>query len=559
MERSGRSDAELVFLPLGGVGEIGMNLALYGFGPAKARKWIMVDCGVNFGDETVPGVDLLLPDISFIEAERHNLLGILLTHAHEDHFGALIDLWPRLQVPVYATPFTAGMLTAKVAGEPGAMKIPVTEVKQGGRVSLGPFEIEYVAMSHSIPEPNALAIRSPAGLVVHSGDWKIDEAPGVGVPIDLKRLRELGDEGVRAFICDSTNVLSPGRSPSEAAVAEGLAKVIAKVKYRVAVTSFASNVARIRAIAKAAAANDRQVVVMGRSLWRVIEVGRELGMFSDLPEFLDQESYGYLPREKVVALMTGSQGEPRAALARIASGDHRDVDLSPGDLVIFSARAIPGNERAIGAVMNALAKKGVEIVTDRDALIHASGHPRQDELADLYRLLRPQLLIPVHGEPMHLAAHGRFARRQGVPRTLVIENGQMVRIGPGDPDVIDAMEPGQLYKDGRLVVTPEASGVRDRRRASFAGVVVVSLVLARDGTVPAEPEVALIGLPDADGRGRAFEDIVQAAASGALDSIPRPRRRDPALVAEATRRSVRAAVAEAWGKKPLCQVLTTVV
>lgn len=559
MERSGRSDAELVFLPLGGVGEIGMNLALYGFGPAKARKWIMVDCGVNFGDETVPGVDLLLPDISFIEAERHNLLGILLTHAHEDHFGALIDLWPRLQVPVYATPFTAGMLTAKVAGEPGAMKIPVTEVKQGGRVSLGPFEIEYVAMSHSIPEPNALAIRTPAGLVVHSGDWKIDEAPGVGLPIDLKRLRELGDEGVRAFICDSTNVLSPGRSPSEAAVAEGLTKVIAKAKYRVAVTSFASNVARIRAIAKAAAANDRQVVVMGRSLWRVIEVGRELGMFSDLPEFLDQDSYGYLPREKVVALMTGSQGEPRAALARIASGDHRDVDLSPGDLVMFSARAIPGNERAIGAVMNALAKKGVEILTDRDALIHASGHPRQDELADLYRLLRPQLLIPVHGEPMHLAAHGRFARRQGVPRTLVIENGQMVRIGPGDAAVIDAMEPGQLYKDGRLVVTPEASGVRDRRRASFAGVVVVSLVLARDGTVPAEPEVALIGLPDADGRGRAFEDIVQAAASGALDSIPRPRRRDPALVAEATRRSVRAAVAEAWGKKPLCQVLTTVV
>ncbi len=559
MERSGRSDAELVFLPLGGVGEIGMNLALYGFGPAKARKWIMVDCGVNFGDETVPGVDLLLPDISFIEAERHNLLGILLTHAHEDHFGALVDLWPRLKVPVYATPFTAGMLTAKVAGEPGAMKIPVTEVQQGGRVTLGPFEIEYVAMSHSIPEPNALAIRTPAGLVVHSGDWKIDEAPGVGVPIDLKRLRELGDEGVRAFICDSTNVLSPGRSPSESAVAEGLTKVIAKAKYRVAVTSFASNVARIRAIAKAAAANDRQVVVMGRSLWRVIEVGRELGMFSDLPEFLDQDSYGYLPREKVVALMTGSQGEPRAALARIASGDHRDVDLSPGDLVMFSARAIPGNERAIGAVMNALAKKGVEILTDRDALIHASGHPRQDELADLYRLLRPQLLIPVHGEPMHLAAHGRFARRQGVPRTLVIENGQMVRIGPGDADVIDAMEPGQLYKDGRLVVTPEASGVRDRRRASFAGVVVVSLVLARDGTVPAEPEVALIGLPDADGRGRAFEDIVQAAASGALDSIPRPRRRDPALVAEATRRSVRAAVAEAWGKKPLCQVLTTVV
>ena len=559
MERSGRAEPELVFLPLGGVGEIGMNLALYGFGTPKGRKWIMVDCGVNFGDESVPGVDLLLPDISFIEAERQNLLGILLTHAHEDHYGALIDLWPRLKVPVYATPFTAGMLMAKCAGEPGAPKIPVNVVPQGGRVTLGPFEVEYVAMSHSIPEPNALAIRTAAGLVVHSGDWKVDPAPGVGLPIDLARLKALGDEGVRAFMCDSTNVLSPGRSPSEASVAEGLTRVIARAKYRVAVTTFASNVARIRAVAKAAAANDRQVVVMGRSLWRVIEVGRELGMFDDVPDFLDQESYGYLPRDKVVALMTGSQGEPRAALARIASGDHRDVALSPGDLVVFSARAIPGNERAIGEVMNALARDGVEILTDRDALIHASGHPRQDELADLYELLRPQVLIPVHGEPMHLAAHGRFARRQGIRRTLVIGNGQMVRLGPGEADVIDAMEPGQLYKDGRLVVEPEKSGAQDRRRASFAGVVVVSLVLARDGSTPAEPEVAVIGLPDEDGRGNSMADVVKTAAAGVLTSIPRTRRRDPALVAEAVRRASRAAVAEVWGKKPLCRVLTTVV
>jgi ribonuclease J len=546
---------ELVFVALGGLGEIGMNMALYGYGPARDRRWLMVDCGVTFAGPELPGVDIVVPDTRFIEEHLDRLDGIVITHAHEDHYGAIVHLWPKLKAPLYMTAFTAGLLEAKASSEPGVGKIPVTVVKQGGRINAGPFEVEFVAMSHSIPEPCALAIRTPAGTVVHSGDWKIDPTPGVGKPIDTERLAEIGREGVQALICDSTNAVRDGVSPSEMDVAADLTKVIRKAKRRVAVTTFASNVARIRSIALAAKAADRDVVVMGRSMHRAIEVSRELGYLDDLPAFLSEDAYGYLPPERVVLLLTGSQGEERAALARIASGDHRNVALSKGDLVIFSSRTIPGNEKAVGAILNKLAEAEVEIVTDRDALVHVSGHPRRGELTQLYDLLKPQGLIPAHGEAVHLKAHRDLALQYGIKNTLIARNGDVVRLAPGKLAVIDDLPTGIAVKDGLIFGDPEETGVHERRKLSFAGAIVVSVVIDAKGTVIGEPQAALFGLPDVDENGDDLEDIVIDEVVAALDSIPKNRRKDADLVAEAARRAARAAIRDCWGKKPLTEAL----
>ncbi|MCW2309307.1 ribonuclease J [Rhodobium gokarnense] len=551
-------DNELVFLPLGGVGEIGMNMALYGYGPPDERIWMMVDCGITFAHESLPGVDVVFPDTRFIEEERANLAGIVLTHAHEDHYGAVLELWPRLEKQVFATRFTAGLLAAKAEGMQGAPKVPVTVVGQGDRVTVGPFEVEYVALSHSIPEPNALAIRTPLGTVLHSGDWKIDAEPGVGKAIDLPRLAEIGREGVRALICDSTNALREGRSRSEAEVAKALKDVVAAAPARVAVTLFSSNVARIRAVGEAARAAGRSVVVVGRSLWRMIDVAKECGYLGDLT-FLEEEAYKDLPRQNVVLLCTGSQGENRAALARIAGGDHRNIDLTKGDTVIFSSRTIPGNERAVNTVINQLCDKGVTIVTDREAPIHTSGHPCRDELRELYGLLKPEVAVPVHGEALHLTRHAELARSLGVGEVMLAENGKMVRLAPGPAEIVDEAPAGVLYRDGNLIVDPDESGVRERRKLSFAGAVFVSLLLDTKGNIIADPEVAVIGLPDTDDVGEPFDAIVVDAVENAIHSIPRSRRRDPDLVGEAARRAARAAVLERWGKKTHVVVMASVV
>jgi len=549
---------ELVFLPLGGIGEIGMNLALYGFGPPGDRRWLMVDCGVSFGGGIdLPGIDLVMADTRFIESELDRLVGIVVTHAHEDHYGALFDLWPRLQVPVYMTRFTAALLEAKRAGERDAPRIPVTVVAQGGRIRIGPFDVEFLPVSHSLPEPNALAIRTPLGLVVHTGDWKIDPTPGIGLPIDLGRFAELGEEGVAAVIGDSTNATREGRSPSEADVAETFVGIMRETPRRVAVTIFASNVARIRSVALAAQAAGRDVVIGGRAIRRVVDVARELGMLDDVPPFLDEEAYGYLPPDKVAALLTGSQGEPRAMLAKLASGEHPAMALGPGDLVVFSSRTIPGNEKAIGAIMNGLTLQGVRVMTDRDALVHVSGHPRRDEIRELYALLRPRALVPAHGEPVHLEAHAELGREIGIPEIVRAVNGKLVRLLPGPASVVGERPSGILVKDGRLLKTPDGSGVADRRRLSYAGAVSVAVVLDDRGDQAVAPVVSLFGLPDTDDRGEPFDDIVEAAVDGTLASIPRPRRRDPEVVAEAVRRAVRSAVNERWGKKPLCDVVVT--
>jgi ribonuclease J len=545
---------ELVFAPLGGVGEIGMNLALYGFGSERNRRWIVVDFGVAFAGDDLPGIDLIMPDIAYLLEERRNVLGIVLTHAHEDHFGALLDLWPRLRVPVYATPFSAALLESKRLSEPLAPEIDVRAVPLGGRINLGPFEVEFVSVAHSIPESNALIIRTALGSVLHTGDWKIDPTPLLGPPTDESRLRALGDAGCLALVGDSTNAVREGRSPSEADVAKTLAGLIAEARGRVAVTTFASHVARLRAVAAAARAADREVVVVGRAMDRVVQVARETGYLDGVQDFLSAESYGYLPPDKVVALCTGSQGEPRAALSRIARDEHPEVTLAKGDRVIFSARPIPGNEKAISGVINGLVRQGVEVITDRTHLVHVSGHPRRDEMRDMYGWVRPQIALPVHGEALHLAEHAKLARAAGVKDVILCANGDLVRLAPGPTGVIDEVRAGRLYKDGRLIVDAEQRTVADRRRLGFAGIVTVAIALDQKGVMVANPEVSLIGIPLQNAEGDSIARIVDDVVIDTIEQLPKARRRDPESVVEAVRGAVRSAIADNWGKKPLCLV-----
>ncbi len=545
---------ELVFSPLGGVGEIGMNLSIYGLGSERQRTWLAVDLGVSFAaEEHLPGVDLILPDTRYLIEERKNLAGIMLTHAHEDHFGGLLDLWPQLKVPVFATPFSAALLEAKCASEPGAPKIPVTVVQVGSRFNVGPFDVELCTMAHSIPESNALIIRAPCGNVLHTGDWKIDLTPILGDATDEKKLRALGEEGCLALVGDSTNAVRDGRSPSETDVAKCIAELIKTAPGRVAVTTFASNAARLRAVADGARAVGREVVVIGRAMDRIVQIARQIGYFEGLPEFQPLEAYSYLPPKKVVALCTGSQGEPRAALSRIAEDQHPEIKFSRGDRVIYSARTIPGNEKAVGRVINGLIEQGIEVITDRTHLVHVSGHPRRSELEELIGWVKPQILIPVHGEALHMAEHAALARRCGVKNVIQCRNGDLVRLAP-DARIIDEVPAGRVYKDGTLLVEADARTVADRRRLSFAGAVSVALVLTKDGQLADEPSYDLIGIPERDREGRFMHEVVHDAIIETFESLPRTRRRDPDTVAEAIRRAVRTAIVERWGKKPMCHV-----
>jgi ribonuclease J len=554
------AQGELLFAPLGGIGEIGMNLSIYGFGDGRRRQWLIVDCGVSFAaEEHLPGVDLILPDIRFLIEERRNIVGLALTHAHEDHMGALIDLWPRLNVPLYATPFAAALFEARRSSEPGAPKIPVNVVPLGGRVTLGPFTIDFINVAHSIPESNALALCTPLGTVLHTGDWKIDPTPLIGAPTDQARLTALGDEGVLALVGDSTNAVREGRSPSEADVAKTLADLIRTAPARVAVTTFASHVGRIRAVADAARAAEREVVLVGRAMERVAQVARETGYLDGVQDFRSAESYGYLPPDKVLALCTGSQGEPRAALARIAEDEHPEITLTRGDRVIFSSRTIPGNEKAVSRVINGLVTQGIEVITDRSHLVHVSGHPRRAELLDMMGWVRPKILIPAHGEALHLAEHAKLARGAGIPEVLLCRNGDLVRLAPGPAEIIDEVPAGRVYKDGALLIDAEGPTVAARRRLSFAGIVTVALALSEKGVLVADPEIELIGVPPTDAGGRPMHEIARDAVEEAFETLPKPRRRDPDEVAEAVRRAVRGAIAAHWNKKPICPVHVLVV
>jgi ribonuclease J len=537
---------ELVFLPLGGSGEIGMNFNAYGYGPPHNRKWIIVDCGVLFGREaSAPGVDVIMPDISWLAAQRHNVLGIIATHAHEDHIGAIALAWPMLRCPIYATPFTARLIEGKL--EEAGLSTKVTQVPVGGRLALGPFALDFIAITHSILEPNVLAIRTALGTVVHTGDWKIDPDPLLGLATDAAALSKLGDEGVLALVCDSTNALVPGASGSEAEVRESLTGLIGGLKGRVAVTAFASNVARLETVAKAAKAHGRSLALVGRAMHKIVAAARDSGYLADCPPIVADAEAAERPPAEVLYLCTGSQGEPRAALARIAEDSHPSVHLAAGDAVVFSSRVIPGNELAIHDLQNKLAARGVEVLTAEDHLVHVSGHPAREELEQMYRWTRPLVAIPVHGEMRHMAEHARLARALQVPQALVPENGQLFRLAPGRAALIDEVPAGRVHLDGRVLISESEGLARSRRALAFAGLIVITLVLDGKGRPAAAPAILLEGAP---------APVEEAVRNAIEDMLKRhdPKRDSIEELRQAIRRAARKAAFEAWGKKPVTRV-----
>ena len=534
---------ELLFCALGGSGEIGMNVNLYGC----AGQWLMVDLGVTFADAEYPGVDLILPDLEFIERQQERLAGIILTHGHEDHIGALPYLASDLRVPLYATPFTAGLIATKLEEEGLTGQVKLNIVEPGGRVDLGPFAIRFVPLSHSIPEGNGLVIDTPHGRVFHTGDWKLDDRPVLGQASSPETLTRIGDEGVLALVCDSTNVFQHAPSGTEQSVHEGLARKVGEARGRVLVTTFASNAARLDTIGRVAEETGRRVVVAGRSLDRILRVAKATGYLRDFPEPVRFDEAMRLPRNEVLIVATGGQGEPRAALGRIASGNH-ELKLGEGDTVVFSSRIIPGNEVAIGRIMNQLSDLGVLIVTEKQAHVHVSGHPGRPELEAMYRWVRPQILIPVHGEARHLNEHARFALASGVPQSLVHKDGDIIRLAPGSPRKISEARVGRLVLDGDVILPADGATINERRRMAFGGVITVAVPVTRDGKAAGTPLVRAFGVPVEEDR----EDFIADATDAAARAYGGPGDEDK--VREAVRLAVRRCATLWTGKKPLVDV-----
>lgn len=551
-----KPDDELVFLPLGGSGEIGMNLNAYGYGPPDARKWIIVDIGVTFGrEDTTPGVDLILPDPTYLEEERDNIIGIVLTHAHEDHIGALGWLWPRLKAPVYATPFTAALVREKLKEHNLLEKVPLTEIALKGQLTLGPFEIDFVTLTHSIPEPNGLAIRTPLGLVWHTGDWKIDPDPLIGETTDEAKLRAMADEGILAMVCDSTNVFVEGTAGSEGDVREKLTEIVARCTGRVAVTAFASNVARVETALLAARATGRTPCLVGRSMHRIFGAAQSVGLLQDAPFVMDEEEASALDPERVLYLCTGSQGEARAALSRIARGDHRHVSLKQGDTVIFSSRVIPGNEAAIHDLQNAFLEKGVELITADDHFVHVSGHPARDELRQMYQWARPHIAVPVHGEKRHIREHVKLAQELQVPEQIAPRNGDLIRLAPGPVALIDEVPSGRLYVDGNVIIEAEDDALKDRKRLGAEGAVHVSLAVSAKNAIVAGPTINVRGLSmeDEEDFDIALEEL-EKSAKAAFAKLDHSDRDDDESVEANIMRAVRKSAERLWRKRPLVDV-----
>lgn len=548
---------ELVFLPLGGSGEIGMNLNAYGYGPPDNRKWIIVDLGITFGGQDTPGVDVILPDPTFLADQRENIIAIVLTHAHEDHIGAVAHLWPRFKTPIYATPFTAYLVREKLKEKGLEAKAPVTVVPLEGRIQLGPFDIRFITLTHSIPEPNGLAINTPLGMIWHTGDWKLDAAPQVGAPTDSDAVRALGDAGVLAMVCDSTNVFVEGEAGSEEGVREALTETIAGLRGKVAVTAFASNVARVESVIKASEAAGRSVCLVGRSMFRVVGAAKSVGLLADVAPFITEDEANKLPPDNVLYLCTGSQGEPRAALARIAAGEHRNVKLSTGDSVLFSSRVIPGNESAIHALWERFGERGVDVITDKQSPIHVSGHPARDELRQMYQWARPHIAIPVHGERRHLVEHAKLARELQTPHAIPGRNGDIILIAPNGPSVIDEVPSGRLYVDGAVTIESDDEALKDRRRLGTEGAVIIGMtVSAKRHTIVAGPDVRVRGLSAADEEDleTLLEDMSRVAEA-AFNKLAASDRGDPEVAEEAVMKAVRRAAERAWGKRPIVDVI----
>jgi ribonuclease J len=535
---------ELLFLALGGSGEIGMNVNLYGC----EGKWIMADLGMTFADPGYPGIDLILPDLSFIEKRKKDLLGIVITHGHEDHIGAIPYFAADLGVPIYATPFTAGLIRGKLEEEGLLGEVQLKVIDIGGSFALGPFGIRYVPLAHSIAEANALLIDTPYGKVFHSGDWKLDAAPQIGVPTSDDAMRAIGDSGVLALVCDSTNVFNPEPSGSEATVRGGLEEVVAAAKGRVVVTTFASNAARLHTLGRVARATNRRLCVAGRSLDRIIRVAHSTGYLKDFPDTIDFDTAMSLPRKDVLIVATGGQGEARAALARIAFGEHK-IKLQEDDTVVFSSRQIPGNELAIGRIMNALARADVKTVTERQAHVHVSGHPARPELAAMYHWIRPQMLIPVHGESRHLHEHRRFALEQGIPKSIVQENGDIIRLAPDGPAKIGVEPVGRLILDGDVILTADGTTMNQRRKLAANGLISVALAL-RGNRLEGDVQIGIEGIPVEEDRDAFLAEAAEAAADAAAKGAA-----DFERLREAVRLAVRRCATEWTGKKPVVNVL----
>ena len=483
-------DSELIFIPLGGSGEIGMNANLYHY----QSDWLMIDLGISFSDETTPGVDIILPDIRFAEEQKVNIKAIILTHAHEDHFGAVPYLWEKLNVPIYGTPFTIALLKRKLEEAKISDNIPLNVIDYNVDYKFGAFTVEFVALSHSIPDPAAIVLKTDKGQILHTGDWKFDETPMVGNKTDVQKLKRIGDEGVIALIGDSTNALIDGRTPSESVAREGLTKVIANSKYTVAVTCFASNIARISSIISAANENNRHVCVVGRALHRSIAAARETGYLDNIPDFVSEVDAGLMPRENLVIICTGSQGETRAALAKISNGMHENIKLQAEDTVIFSSRQIPGNENAIARVQNQFLRQKINIITDEDAMVHVSGHPARDELIDLYNIIRPQIAIPVHGTARHLDAHAKLAASCQVPEIHIPENGNIISLKNNSIKVVDKIPVSQFTQGSGSIIDLQSDMLRSRRQMLWNGSVSVSVLLDKMGSLMQAPTVTQDGV-----------------------------------------------------------------
>ncbi|RXR29986.1 ribonuclease J [Sphingobium fluviale] len=537
---------ELLFLALGGSGEIGMNANLYGC----RGKWILVDLGVTFADPFYPGIDLVMPDLAFIEERREDLLGIVLTHGHEDHIGALPYLAADLGVPLYATPFTAGLIAGKLEEEGLLGQVELRTVELGGAIKLGEFAIRYVALAHSIAEGNALLIDTPFGRIFHTGDWKLDEEPLIGEPATEAQLRTIGDEGVLALVCDSTNVFNPEASGSEGGVRDGLLEVVSQAKGRVIVTTFASNVARLKTLGDVARATGRQLCLAGRSLDRITSVAKANGYLRDLPPLIDWDRAMDLPAREVMIIATGGQGEARAALARMAEGTH-PIKPVTGDLIVFSSKQIPGNEIAIGRIQNAFAAQGVEMVTEKQAHIHVSGHPGQPELRAMYEWLKPEILLPVHGEMRHMQAQARLGLAHGIPHALVQKNGDMVRLAPGKAAVIGHEQTGRLVLDGDVILPADGGTLNERRKLSVNG--QISVAVARDGKgrLAGAPQLRLQGVPLEEDR----EAFLSEAAEEATAAVSARGSEELEAVRERVRLAVRRVATRWTGKKPIVDVL----
>jgi ribonuclease J len=535
---------ELLFCALGGSGEIGMNVNLYGC----RGQWIMVDLGLTFAGSEYPGIELILPDLEFIEGQQDRLAGIILTHGHEDHIGALPYLAEELSAPLFATPFTAGLIAGKLEEEGLTGRVKLNIVERGGSVELGPFRITYVALSHSIPEGNGVLIETPFGNIFHTGDWKIDETPVLGSATDSNVLSEVGDKGVLALVCDSTNVFQPQPSGSEESVHPGLLAQVTKAEGRVLVTTFASNAARLETIGRVATEAGRKVCIAGRSLERILRVAQATGYLRDFPAAIGFDEAMRLPRREVLIIATGGQGEPRAALGRIASGTH-DLKLADGDTVIFSSRIIPGNEVAIGRIMNQLSDLGVKIVTERQAHVHVSGHPGRPELVQMYKWVRPKVVIPVHGEARHLAEHARLALSEGIVQAVVQKNGDVIRLAPGEPKKVDEVRVGQLVLDGDVILPADGTTVNERRRIGLSGLITVALPVGADGELAGVPLVRPFGVPVEEDR----DDFIADAADAATRAYSRGS--DEAAMRESVRLAVRRCATLWTGKKPLVEVM----